>query len=215
MNVIQYLRGYMPDTTREDIRTERQMILNAAGDLFAKQGYENTTISDIARVAGVAVGTVYLYFRNKHEIYTSLSLDWVSAIAQALQDPHITSMPIEQIPRAMIEASFRICHENSELMPLFQVDIQSEEEMRKHKAAEEAITKVLDAFFRQVIAQGQLAPFDTEMYAKLIFGLVHSVLYTCFCIEGGIREDLYRERTIEIIERILFGPSLRERKLGE
>ncbi len=204
----------MPDTTREDTRTKRQMILDAAGDLFAKQGYENTTISDIAQAAGVAVGTVYLYFRNKHEIYTSVSLDWVSAIAQTLQDPGITGLPIEQIPRAMIEASFRICHEKSELMPLFQVDIQSEEEMRKHKAAEETITKALGAFFRQIIAQGQMAPFDTEMYAKLIFGLVHSVLYSCFCIEGGTHEDLYRERTIEIIERIFFGPSLREGNKG-
>ena len=200
----------MPDTTSEDTRTKRQMILDAAGDLFAKQGYENTTISDIARAAGIAVGTVYLYFRNKHEIYTSLSLDWVSAIARALQDPRITSLPIEQIPRAMIEASFRICHEKSELMPLFRVDIQSEEEIREHKAAEAAITKVLDAFLRQTIALGQLAPFDTEMYAKLLFGLVNSVLYSCFCIEDGAHEDLYRERTIEIIERIFIGPSLRE-----
>ena len=205
----------MPDTTHEDTRTKRQMILDAAGDLFAKQGYENTTISDIARAAGVAVGTVYLYFRNKHEIYTSVSLDWVSAIAQTLQDPRITSLPFEQIARAMIEASFRICHEKSELMPLFQVDIQSAEEMRKHKAAEAMITKVLDAFFRQAVAQGQLAPFDTEMYAKLVFGLVHSVLYTCFCIEGGSHEDLYRERTIEFIERLIFGPSLHEGKQGE
>ena len=205
----------MPNTTREDTRTKRQLILDAAGDLFAKQGYENTTISDIAQAASVAVGTVYLYFRNKHEIYTSVSLDWVSAIAQTLQDPRITNLPIEQIPRAMIEASFRICHEKSELMPLFQVDIQSAEEMRKHKAAEEAITQVLGAFFRQVVAQGQLAPFDTEMYAKLLFGLVHSVLYSCFCIEGGAHEDLYRERTIEIIERIFFGPTLREGIKGE
>src|SRR5437588_7629605 len=143
MNVIHSVRGYMPDTTREDTRTKRQMILDAAGDLFAKQGYENTTISDIAQAAGVAVGTVYLYFRNKHEIYTSISLDWVTAIAQTLQDPRITSLPIEQVPRAMIEASFRICHEKSELMPLFQVDIQSAEEMQEHKAAEEAITQVL------------------------------------------------------------------------
>ena len=205
----------MPDIIREDTRSKRQMILDAAGELFAKQGYENTTISDIAQAADVAVGTVYLYFRNKHEIYTSVSIDWVSAIAQALQDPRIISLPIEQIPRAMIEASFRICHEKSELMPLFQVDIQSAEEMREHKAAEEAIAQVLDAFFRQVIAQGQLAPFDTEMYAKLLFGLVHSALYSCFCIEGGAHEELYREGTIEIIERIFFGPSLLEGKRGE
>jgi len=48
------------------------------------------------------------------------------------------------------------------------------------------------------------------MYTKIIFGMVHSVLFECFCVEGGEREELYRERTIEIVERLFFGPSLRE-----
>ncbi len=74
------------------------------------------------------------------------------------------------------------------------------------------ITKTIVDFFRQAIAQGQLAPFDTEMYAEILFGLVHSVLYTCFCVEGGEREELWRERTIEIIDRLLFGPSIRAGK---
>jgi len=205
-------RGYMMATTREDTRSKRQAIIEAAREIFAKQGYEDTSIADIAAAAGVAVGTVYLYFHNKRDIYTSASLDWVTSIAAVFQDPAIASLPVEQVPRAMIEASFRICRENNELMPLFQVDIQSTEEIRQHKADDEVITKTIVDFFRQAIAQGQLVPFDTEMYAEILFGLVHSVLYTCFCVEGGEREELYRERTIEIIDRLFFGPPLREGK---
>jgi AcrR family transcriptional regulator len=200
----------MPETTREDTRTKRRAILDAATELFAKQGYEETTIADIAQAAGVAVGTVYLYFRNKHEIYSSVSIDWVESIARVLQDPAIAALPVRQVPRAVIEASFRICHDNNELMPLFQIDVQSAEEIWQHKLAEGSISKAIDAFLRQAIEQGQLAPFDTEMYAKILFGMVHSVLYECFCIEHGENEELYRERTIEVIERLFFGPSLIE-----
>jgi TetR/AcrR family fatty acid metabolism transcriptional regulator len=202
----------MTDTIREDTRTKRQAILDAARNLFAKQGYENTTIANIAKEAGVAVGTAYLYFRNKHEIYTSASLDWLATIAVALESPEILTMPIEQVPRVMIEAAFRICHEKNELMSLFQVDIQTKEEMWQHKAAEGRIANALQNFFLQAIAQGQIPPFDTEMYARLLFGLVHSALQDCFVIESGGREDLYRERTIEIVERLFFGPSIREGK---
>jgi hypothetical protein len=48
------------------------------------------------------------------------------------------------------------------------------------------------------------------MYTKIIFGMVHSVLFECFCVEGGEREEIFRERVIELIERLFFGPSLRE-----
>ncbi len=200
----------MPETTREDTRTKRRAILDAATELFARQGYENTTIADIAQAAGVAVGTVYLYFRNKHEIYASVSIDWVESIARVLQDPAILALPIRQVPRAVIEASFRICHDNNELMPLFQIDVQSAEEIWQHKIAEGLIAGAIDAFLQQAIAQGQLVLFDTQMYAKILFGTVHSVLYECYCIEHGENEELYRERTIEVIERLFFGPSLSE-----
>jgi AcrR family transcriptional regulator len=195
---------------KEDTRSKRQAIIEAASTIFAKKGYEDTTIAEIAEAAGVAVGTVYLYFSNKREIYTSVSLDWVVSLAAVFEDPAIVTLPIEQVPRAMIEAAFRICHQNSDQMSLFQVDIQSVEEIQKHKAADELLTSVIDNFFRQWIAQGQLAPFDTEMYAKILFGLVDYTLYYCFCVEGGEHEELYRERTIEIIERLFFGPSIRE-----
>ena len=46
----------MPDTTRDDARDKRQAILSAARELFARRGYEETTIAEIARAAGVAVG---------------------------------------------------------------------------------------------------------------------------------------------------------------
>jgi AcrR family transcriptional regulator len=195
---------------REDTRSKRQAIIEAATDIFVKKGYEETTIAEIAEAAGVAVGTVYLYFRSKREIYISASANVVLLHAAVIEDPRLATLPWEQVPRAIIEATFRIGHQHSRLMSLFQVDIQSEEEIQLHKSADNEITNALDNFLRQVVAQGQLAPFDTEMYAKIIFGLVNSSLYECFCVEGGEHEELYRERTIEIIERLFFGPSLSE-----
>ncbi len=44
-------------------------ILEAARRVFGEKGYERATIDDIARAAGVAKGTVYLYYRSKRDVY--------------------------------------------------------------------------------------------------------------------------------------------------
>ena len=49
-------------------RTKYHLILQAAIKIFARQGYYKSTISQIAREAGVADGTIYLYFKNKDDI---------------------------------------------------------------------------------------------------------------------------------------------------
>jgi AcrR family transcriptional regulator len=61
-------RHYDSTWRQEQARETRQRIIQAAHDLFVKKGYGSTTIADIARVAGVAVETVYAAFRNKHTL---------------------------------------------------------------------------------------------------------------------------------------------------
>src|SRR2546423_13281861 len=51
---------------------KRAAILRAAIDVFAERGYFNAQVADVARVAGVAAGTVYLYFRNKDDLLISI-----------------------------------------------------------------------------------------------------------------------------------------------
>jgi len=47
-------------------------ILRAAIDVFAERGYFNAQVADVARAAGVAAGTVYLYFKSKDDLLVSI-----------------------------------------------------------------------------------------------------------------------------------------------
>src|SRR3954463_4732734 len=51
---------------------KRDAILRAAIDVFAERGFFNAQVADVARVAGVAAGTVYLYFRSKDDLLVSI-----------------------------------------------------------------------------------------------------------------------------------------------
>jgi len=50
----------------------RQQILDAALDLFAKQGYAESTMPEIARSAGLATGTIYIYYPSKRELFIAV-----------------------------------------------------------------------------------------------------------------------------------------------
>lgn len=60
--------------TRKEKRSEarREQILKAAVEIFTHKGYEAATMPEIARSAGVAAGTIYLYFPNKRELFIAV-----------------------------------------------------------------------------------------------------------------------------------------------
>src|SRR5690348_8735075 len=51
---------------------KHELILRAAIDVFAGRGFFNAQVADVARAAGVAAGTVYLYFRGKDDLLVSI-----------------------------------------------------------------------------------------------------------------------------------------------
>ena len=154
------------------MRDKRQAILTAARELFAGQGYEETTIAEIARAAGVAVGTVYLYFQNKHDVLVDVCLALKAEVAQVIQSPEILALPLQQVPRAVIEATFRTSRKNLRFMNSFQVEGQSPAEVARLQGAQDEVSGALNAYFQAVIAQRQAPPFDTAVYAEMLNNLV-------------------------------------------
>lgn len=194
----------------EEVHSKREAILRAARTLFAKKGYEATTIADIAKEARVAVGTVYLYFRNKRDIYTGVALNTESLIADAFRDPELLEIPFERVLRVLVDKIFRISREHKNLMALLQINIQSVEEGKQHEYSHQYEKDVLAAIFQRAIEKGELAPFNTELYAQMLFHVGHDIIHQCFGVENGEREDMYYAYLLEFIERLFFGPSLRE-----
>jgi len=64
----------------------RQQIIVAAKRVFSERGFSKTTMEDIAREAELSPGTLYLYFKNKDELYASLSLRILQYMNIRLED---------------------------------------------------------------------------------------------------------------------------------
>jgi len=79
---------------------KRDLILRAATRVFAQHGFFQSQVADVARVAGVAAGTVYLYFKGKDDLLVSIferSMGEVIAEGQAVLDG--VSDPAERLQR--------------------------------------------------------------------------------------------------------------------
>src|SRR5215472_3585326 len=88
------LHAAAPRRSKADQLPKRDAILRAAIDVFAERGYFNAQVADVARAAGVAAGTVYLYFRSKDDLLISIfergmrdALAEGRAAVEALADP--------------------------------------------------------------------------------------------------------------------------------
>src|ERR1700730_5854518 len=64
---------------------KRQSILDAALDEFAARGFADTRLDDVARRAGVAKGTIYLYFRDKENLFQDLVRTRLSPLIGTVQ----------------------------------------------------------------------------------------------------------------------------------
>ncbi len=72
-------------------KARRQAILDAARECFFRDGFEATTISQIAETVELSTGTLYLYFKNKEEIYVSIleeGLDILYALMKGSERPN-------------------------------------------------------------------------------------------------------------------------------
>lgn len=69
-----------------DKETRRQDLLRAAAATFAERPYAEVKVAEIAAAAGLAKGTVYLYFRTKEELFLQLLLDELSAWLAEVED---------------------------------------------------------------------------------------------------------------------------------
>jgi len=158
---------------RPVVADKREAILRAATKVFARSGYFNSKVADVARVAGVADGTVYLYFKSKEEILRSLfdrGIGEVIADARArtgaLSDPREKLREIARLHLGRLGA-------DRDLAIVFQVELRgSTKFMEEFSAA--GFAEYL-ALIRETFEEGQRAgafrpELNAKVVAKVLFG---------------------------------------------
>ena len=158
---------------RPPLTDKREAILRAAIRVFANNGYFNSKVADIAREAGVADGTVYLYFKSKEEILHSVfDKSMEDAIADGRNRLEGVNDPREKL-RRIAQLHLERLGADRDLAVVFQVELRgSTKFMEEFSAA--GFAEYL-GLIRSTIEEGQRAgvfrsELNAKVMAKILFG---------------------------------------------
>src|SRR5437867_136297 len=152
---------------------KREAILRAATDVFAGRGFFNAQVADVARAAGVAAGTVYLYFRSKDDLLVSIfERTMREALADGQQAVASLRDPAERLRRLARLHLARLGRDRN-LAIVFQVELrQSTKFMERFSST---LLREYLGLIRAAIADGQAAgvfrgSLNATAAAKMFFG---------------------------------------------
>lgn len=103
---------------------KRKQIIDAAVRVFARSGYYNSRVMDIAREAGIASGTIYLYFKTKDEILVTLFREKMAVFVAYVRKAIAAEPDALSKLRRLIVLHFEILERNPDLAEVVQVELR-------------------------------------------------------------------------------------------
>jgi AcrR family transcriptional regulator len=171
--------------TKKEIVTafRTREILAAARRLLYQRGLEVMTMEEIAAAAGVAKGTLYLYFQSKDDLIqaliTQVGENILQDVGAALQAP---GTPPEKLVR-MVSVLLEYLNRERLLFPIYARELlRGEQEppegfRRNYQELEERFVALVTGLFAEGIAAGQFIPANPRLLTFLIRGLVRATGY--------------------------------------
>jgi TetR/AcrR family fatty acid metabolism transcriptional regulator len=157
---------------------KHQQIIDAAIRVFARAGYYNSRVSDIAREAGIASGTIYLYFKTKDEILVTLfrekMAEWVAHVRKEIAG---VTDPVARI-RRLVALHFTVLEANPALAEVVQVELRQGHKFFRGASAHEvsAYFDLIGSVLEEGVASGQLRnDLPIKVATKVLFGAMDQV----------------------------------------
>ncbi len=159
--------------------TKRQRILRAATDVFAQSGYFNAKVSDIAKSAAVADGTIYLYFDGKEDLLINIFREHTRGYLLSLERDLTQARRAEERIRVAIRHHLETLGRDRALAIVAQVELRHSLKFMALLSHQE-VADYLN-ILRKIVEQGQnegvfRKTLNPQLAAKSIFGILDEMV---------------------------------------
>lgn len=156
-----------------------KQIVDAAVIVIAENGYHQAQVSKIAKEAGVADGTIYLYFKNKEDILISVFREKMAIFIENIKEILKKDLPIAEKLQLVVENHFRILEEDHHLAIVTQLELrQSNKDLRLQiNNVLKEYTVLLDTLLEEGVEKGELSPeLDLRLARQMLFGTMDETI---------------------------------------
>lgn len=194
---------------------KRDLILKTAGTLFAARGFKNTNMAELARLTGVAEGTVFYHFKTKEDLFLEILRVFRSSVSEAFtgyEETEPFTSGLNRVEKLIsfylslagdMEEGFLLLHRHD----AYEIAVENP----AFRAELEAIcSSFVDVFYRAILAGQEDGSMDPEIsprkVAMILFALLDSIvrLNTYRLYDAG---SLYHE-LLKSCRKMLCGDTL-------
>jgi len=158
---------------------KRKRLLLSAVRTFGRRGFHEAKIAEIAAEAGVAEGTVYLYFRNKEDLLGCVfdeTMDEVLAEARAVR--HAGGTAAEKLVR-LVGLHLGFVGQDRDLASVFQIELRRSARLVERFSRSKLVEyfRLLDGVLKEGIASGELRrDLEPRLAVRILFGAADEIL---------------------------------------
>jgi TetR/AcrR family fatty acid metabolism transcriptional regulator len=158
-----------------------KQIIDAAVIVIADNGFHQAQVSKIAKQAGVADGTIYLYFKNKEDLLISLFREKMGLFIEKIQQEIAGKEKATEKLYVLIEKHFSMLAEDHHLAIVTQLELRQSNKGLRLKINEvlKGYLKLVEDILRQGIEAGEFRPdLDVRLARQMIFGTIDETVTT-------------------------------------
>lgn len=171
-------------------RTKRR-IFDISMDLFAKKGYDATSIEEITSIVGIAKGTLYYHFSSKEEILDFLITEGMKLLKHSLELKSKIAITFEEKIHAMILVEIKVVDKYENLISLIMNEFCGDS--KRNEKCRQCVYECVDVIEKvliQGIQNGNIKECDTRAIAFEIFGIICSGVMLRY--ENNKKIDMYQ-----------------------
>ncbi|MFN4319405.1 MAG: TetR/AcrR family transcriptional regulator [Aquificaceae bacterium] len=183
----------------------KERILQSAKELFAKKGYNHTTVEDIVKHAGLSKGAFYFYFKSKDQLMEELINQMAERTKEIMKRWLNKGLSAEEMIRGHIREFLLECYQDRHIayVFLFELLCNREDFRRLHQKHMEDIISLLVKMVRRGYERGEFVCGKEEEVINLIVGYVRLLYMEKLLLKDAPLEEIVQEaqRGLDILFR--------------